>query len=555
MDVPWWFRSALISGVAVAALATASDLASAQSSPPSLFIERGADPAMRAPQRPDAVRSRRLSVRADLLTAALTPGRGAAAPFVLNLFPDVALTLVRERLEIGVAGHTTWVGAVTDDAESLAALTWDGRTLVGGVVTRGVAYDITADGDGAVSVSQRATAEHPVELAPRVPAHFATARGPAIAAADGATAAIDVLVLYTPAARQRAGGRDQIVSQLTNAVAVTNTAFARSGVNAVLSAVGIEELPYVEAAGIASDLSAISLGGTQSATVEARRADVGADLVALVTGRPSSSGGCGTAWIGPSTSAAYSASEQACLYAGQWSFTHEIGHNLGADHAPGDSAPVGASYARGYRDGTIRTLMAYAVYGSPLRTLNFSSATVREPAVTGAPTGTSLQDNARRLSETVAAVASYVAGDLSENCTSSADRVDRQRFRTARGAVVDGGGRRHVVPGAGRPRARRRGGVQRHRDRRGSHWRARALAPTTGASARRTRMARVRRHRRQPSRYRNQPRRARLRRLGSTRRSTDPPCGSRGQREAGTCRGSKSRADRATVRVPTATSR
>ncbi len=238
---------------------------------------------------------------------------------------------------------------------------------------------------------------------------------PRWSAADGSTAAIDLLVLYTPAARQRAGGDAQVLAQLANAVAVTNAALQRSGINAVLSAVGLEELPYVEAAGIGSDLSAISLGGAMSAMVEARRAALGADLVALVTGRASSSGGCGTAWMGPSTSSAYSVSEHACLYAGQWSFAHEIGHNLGADHAPGDGSPVGASYARGYRDGSIRTLMAYAVYGSKPRILNFSSPAVREPAVTGLPTGSSLQDNARRLRETVAAVAAYLPGNAGQN--------------------------------------------------------------------------------------------------------------------------------------------
>lgn len=405
MTISWWYRSALVCGFSVASLAASPAIVGAQ---PALFVEAPRAPAASEARAPEIVRSRRLAVRTDLLVAALRPGAQAAAPFTLNLFPDVSLTLVRERVEGDSRGYSTWIGSVAGDSGSVASLTWHAGTLAGGVVAGGVTYDITTGDDGIVAVSQRAVTAPPVELPPVVPARFAEARTAAPATAGDATAAIDLLVLYTAAARDRAGSEALITAQLANAVAVTNTAFQRSGINAVITAVGIQELPLVEGAGLGSDLSAISLGGTHSAAVEGLRTALGADLVALVTGRASSSGGCGMAWIGPSSSAAYSVSEQACLYAGQWSFSHEIGHNLGADHAPGDSSPVGAAYAHGYRDASIRTLMAYAVYGSPQRLLNYSSDTVLEPAGTGLPTGNSLQDNARRLDETVAAVAGYL---------------------------------------------------------------------------------------------------------------------------------------------------
>ena len=113
------------------------------------------------------------------------------------------------------------------------------------------------------------------------------------------------------------------------------------------------------------------------------------------------------AYLGPSPAAIASVTEEACLFAGQWSFSHEIGHNFGADHAPGDPVVSAVPYARGYRDSQVRTLMAYSAPGTPARSLNYSSSTVREPALTGAPTGNSLQDNGRRLAETVATVAAY----------------------------------------------------------------------------------------------------------------------------------------------------
>jgi len=102
--------------------------------------------------------------------------------------------------------------------------------------------------------------------------------------------------------------------------------------------------------------------------------------------------------------------EQVCLAAGQWSFSHELGHNLGANHAPGDGGapPPAVPYAQAYREGPVRTLMAYADPGLYYpRILNFSSGTVREPMPGDVPTGTSLQDAARRLHETAASVAGY----------------------------------------------------------------------------------------------------------------------------------------------------
>ena len=71
------------------------------------------------------------------------------------------------------------------------------------------------------------------------------------------------------------------------------------------------------------------------------------------------------------------------------------------------SPPSFPAYARAYREGPIRTLMAYALPGSPPRLLNFSSAIVREPAVIGLPTGNSLQDNARQIREAADLVAGF----------------------------------------------------------------------------------------------------------------------------------------------------
>lgn len=361
-----------------------------------------------------ARRSRRLLVNGVVLRALMQAGGPERPAVTLNLFPDVQPALVRERLEVAASGHTTWVGHVPGDPQSTVALTWDGRNLSGGVATAAGAYELVPTADGATVVSERDFTP-PVELEPIEPPRPVGARERAAAGggfdAPLDTARIDVLLLYTPAARVKVGGASQIQSQMANAIAVTNTAFQRSGIDAVLNAVSVQELPYTEGSSLSNDLAELAPGGTWNDAMEAARAALGADLVALVTGRASASGGCGIAYLGPYSTYAFSVTEQACLYSGQWSFSHELGHNFGARHAPGDSSdttPVCPTYACAYREGTIRTLMAYYVSGSAMsRILNFSSASVLEA---GLPTGNSLRDNARKIRETAAAVAAYRAG-------------------------------------------------------------------------------------------------------------------------------------------------
>lgn len=402
----WSFRKAAL--VTFVGLTLSVATASAQGPP--LFAPSAVRDAVPATATPRIRRARRVTARADLLAAAMAGTAAPDAPFLLNLFDDVALTLRRVRVDEATPGHRTWVGTSGAGDDDVAALTAGPAGLTGRVVARGVSYAIDPAGAGDLMVQELAAIDPPPELpalvAPPVARDTTPRAGAALAA--GGPVRIDVLVLYTPAARVRAGGLAAIAASLANAVAVTNTALQRSGIDATLATAALRELPYAESSGgITNDLVALAPGGSMHATVESIRAAAGADLVALVVGRATPTAGCGVAYLGPSPSAIASVTEDACLFAGQWSFSHEIGHNFGADHAPGDPIVSPVPYARGYRDSAVRTLMAYAAPGAPARSLNYSSSTVREPAPTGGPTGNSLQDNARRFTETAATVAAY----------------------------------------------------------------------------------------------------------------------------------------------------
>ncbi len=405
----WSFRSTALVVFVAAALTSATS--TAQGPAPLFATSASARDTRVSSAGPRPVRARRVTARAHLLTAAMDAAAAPDAPFLLNLFDDVSLALRRVRIDDATPGHRTWIGTSGGGDDVVAALTVGPGGLTGRVVARGIAYAIEAAGAGDAVVQELPAFDAPPELPARIApatARDAAPRANLSIAADG-PARIDVLVLYTPAARVKAGGVASIEASLANAVAVTNTALQRSGVDAALATAALRELPYVESpGGITDDLFALGTGGSMQAMVESMRAAAGADLVALVVGRAMPSAGCGVAYLGPSPSAITSVTEEACLFAGQWSFSHEVGHNFGADHAPGDPVVSPVPYARGYRDSNVRTLMAYSAPGTPARSLNYSSSTVREPALTGVPTGNSLQDNARRLAETAATVAAYV---------------------------------------------------------------------------------------------------------------------------------------------------
>ncbi len=135
-----------------------------------------------------------------------------------------------------------------------------------------------------------------------------------------------------------------------------------------------------------------------------------ADLVSLITETPGSPY-CGIAWLMAGNRAgfapnAFSVVERSCM-TGYFSFGHELGHNMGLNHARSDSTGPGAfSYSYGYKWAGYRTIMAYA---PGTRVLYFSNPGV---SYLGQPTGvseasSSSANNALSLNNTRTTVANW----------------------------------------------------------------------------------------------------------------------------------------------------
>ena len=136
-------------------------------------------------------------------------------------------------------------------------------------------------------------------------------------------AAIDVAVVYTPAARDAAGGIAAVEAAIDLMIAETNETYAASGVRQRLALVGRSEVPYTESNPY---LDIDRLGDPSDGymdEVHALRDRTGADLVHLVVG--DSYGVCGIATL----SGAFGITAADC---GGLTFAHELGHNMGLRH-------------------------------------------------------------------------------------------------------------------------------------------------------------------------------------------------------------------------------
>jgi hypothetical protein len=235
-----------------------------------------------------------------------------------------------------------------------------------------------------------------------------------------ATSVLDVMLLYTPQARDAAGGVANIEATAQAAVDNMNTAFSNSNVAAQLNLVLTALANHDDAGNLSTDLTWVS----GDATVAALRAQVGADLVGLLV--EDGAGFCGLGYVMRDVGAAFApnafqVTARTCAV-GNLSYAHEHGHNLGLEHDPANGPASGdASYPWSFGhfvNGSFRTVMSYSIPCAQgcTRVAHFSNPAINYNAQ---PTGiTDQRDNARTLREgdsgvgTTAVAAAFLASTV-----------------------------------------------------------------------------------------------------------------------------------------------
>ena len=361
-------------------------------------------------------------------------------------FTDVEVTYNEENL--------VSVYARGDTADSEISLVIQGSDVLGSIRCGGDVYKIHPLGDGTTAVYEFDASllrEHPPGWTESIQDSWTEimheenqgahdqAPNPAARDSPGTPGAsgdsgdqIDVLVAYTSAARVEAGNIDAFIQLAINNA---NRIYANSNIALRLRVVDKYEVNYSQHDDMRVDLDRLSFWSTTVFSDTGRRPDpqgymdeiherrdrVGADLVALFVRRVSNY--CGYAWI-PNygrfptydwSRRGFSVTAHSCEALGNYTFTHEIGHNQSADHNPPYALTQPAfRYGHGFCNtaGNWRTVMSYADNGEnngkvPCRTRTpyFSSPIVLRQ---GSPTGdAAVRDNRRVLMETASRVANF----------------------------------------------------------------------------------------------------------------------------------------------------
>lgn len=340
-------------------------------------------------------------------------------------------------------GVTSWTGALIGDRGTFTAVEVDGVAHVNVFSAEEGSFEIASTREGGyevVEVPQESAAgddavrehehlggdhadhadhaDHDADHAGRTDgASSPTASGaPGAPVAADAPSTIDIAIVY-PASLPATTGEAAMRAQFAQGIAQTNQALAASGIGTQVRLVGTRQVAATQSTSLMTNY-------TQLATpndgifdeAQALREETHADLVSMWLGGAYPSGSfCGLGSLGGTQpeydpeSAAWTVMWADQCATGTLTFTHEIGHNLSADHDASASSPPEDSkpYARGYVDvaGNFRTVMAYPTACTACTRIGYYS----NPGVAynGRPTGTAGANNAQAIAEQINAVANY----------------------------------------------------------------------------------------------------------------------------------------------------
>lgn len=337
----------------------------------------------------------------------------------LLVFDKQIMTLSLTRIDpIGRRG-LTWRGKVAEQPNSSAALIFIGKTVVGNIaLENGLMFQIRSLGEGVHSFREVDPRKYPNETRPIRPNVQQSEPGTAAdTCATDPPSDIDVMVVYTAAARTGAGGADAMEAAIYLAVEETNQSYINSAVNQRLRLAHFEEVSYTESGLFNTDLSRLQNPGDGFMdNVPVLRNTYAADATVLIT---ETGDACGLGYfMNPVSNSfeayAYAVVARSCA-TGYYSFGHELGHNMGADHDIANASASGAyPYDHGFYNTSPtspatpwRTIMTYQTSPASTRVQYWSNPNINYPVGGDMMGNGASADNHQLLNNTALTVANF----------------------------------------------------------------------------------------------------------------------------------------------------
>lgn len=394
-------------------------------SPPAAPLAQAGTP--RKSQAPWVRNQRSIILTAAALHALDPVSRAHPIEFAIDLFStgtQLADLSPGVRMQ-GALPYRTWTGKLQQHMDSEVTLVIRG-TAVAGTIRKGrTIYEIRPGSDGTHDMTEidsdaLPSDHHPVsvsldDLSSGDPAAGTPVPGAPPAAANDSGTVIDVMVVYTTAAKQANGGQSGIEALIALGISLANNAFANSQVATQFQLVHTAEIAYTESGNYNTDLS--RLRGTTDGfldEVHSLRDAHKADLVALIADNIGDA--CGVAYVMSSVGAgfaawAFSVVEDACV--SSYTLAHELGHNMGSMHDRAEGGAGAYPYSFGHKEaGKFRTIMAYPCTPSCPRINYFSNPSVRyqgtwQTGVDDTLNPANSADNARAFTNVLNLVANF----------------------------------------------------------------------------------------------------------------------------------------------------
>lgn len=279
---------------------------------------------------------------------------------ILNLPDKPGYSVIHDQKMIHSNGDTSWFGYLDDFQKGFRVyLIKGGDNVRGQISTPEGEYRIVTKDSGVFLQNMKDKLlfngsddiEH-VFVPGAIPAERKLGSSPE-SADDRSMATIDIMVLYNPDMMDTYPG-SQLQTRINQLIALSNQAFTDSNVYIQYNLVHTEMIDVPNTMSNPEALGRMTNGMAPFDSMDSLRRQKGADLVTLL--RPFSvtaHGNCGTAWLngeGGQDISIYSNTGFSAVsdgadgenYCGEYSFTHELGHNLGCAHDRDHSNTIGA---------------------------------------------------------------------------------------------------------------------------------------------------------------------------------------------------------------------